>query len=338
MTMFRTMASGVLAVAATLGATVAHAQAYQPAEWAKIVEAARKEGKVTWYSGAPVELSNALRAGFRKAYPGIEVELERGPSGGMMAKIDRERAAGVDGADVFLTSEVSYMRARNKDGKLHPLTGPSSVGYPARFIYDDVLANVGVEPVVMFYNTKLISVAPTGLADVLKPEYRNRLASTELAGTFVMAWHDWVEKSLGADFFVKMRSQNPKLYNGGAPVAQAVAAGEAAIGAFAIPANVSPLIAAGAPIKFIVPNPALALEFVVGAFGWSKRPNAARVFTDYVMSREAQIIWHGTGNSASPLPGIPGSLSIANMTTWDPSAWPPERAAQYRLYWDKIFK
>jgi iron(III) transport system substrate-binding protein len=314
------------------------AAAYQPAEWAKVVSAARKEGKLTWYSGAPVELSNMLLAGFRKAYPDIQVELQRGPSGGMMAKIDREREAGVDGADVFVTTELAYMLARNKDGKLWPLSGPSTVGYPARYIYEGVVAGVGVEPVVMFYNTRMIPVAPTGFADVLRPEYKNRLASTELAGTFVMAWHDWIEKTQGADVLHRLRAQNPKLYNGGAPVAQAVAAGEAAIGAFAIPSNVAPLIAAGAPIKFVVPNPALGVEFVVASFGWARRPNTARVFTDYVMSREGQTIWHGTGNSASPLAGIPGSLNVANIASWESTLWTAEKASQYRVYWNSIFK
>ncbi len=331
---------GTLVAAAVAASTNVMAQAgYQAGEWAKVVAAAKKEGKVVWYSATPVDLGNKLLAAFRKSNPDIQVEFTRGPSGGLMGKIDRERTTGVDGADVFVTTERPWMLDRTKDGGMLPLNGPSSAAYPAKYIYGSgAVASVGISPLVIMYNTKLVSVPPTGYKDLLRPEFKNRTAGNELAGTVVMAWCDWLEKTQGADFLHKMRAQNPKLYNGGGPIGQAVASGEAAIGTFGIPTNVSALKAAGAPVNYVVPNPGLGVEFVVGAMGWAKRPNAARVFADFMMSREAQTIWHGEGTSASPLTGIPGSLKADGITAWDSSAWPKERADQYRIYWNKIFK
>ena len=76
----------------------------------------------------------------------------------------------------------------------------------------------------------------------------------------------------------------------------------------------------------------------MGGMGWSKRPNATLVFMDYVMSKDGQTAWHGTGEGASPRTDVAGSIPIANITAWDTAAYPTDVANKYRAYWNGIFK
>jgi iron(III) transport system substrate-binding protein len=95
---------------------------------------------------------------------------------------------------------------------------------------------------------------------------------------------------------------------GGAPASQALAAGEFAAIAFATVTTIRPLMDIGAPVKLVVPSPSFGVGYTGAILGWSKRPNAAQVFMNYLMSERGQTTWNGRGESASPRKGIPGSL------------------------------
>ena len=77
---------------------------------------------------------------------------------------------------------------------------------------------------------------------------------------------------------------------------------------------------------------------MIAALAHAKRPNAALVFVDYMMSRRGQTAWNGSGESASPLAGIPGSLDAKTMQPWDPFRYTPEFQKAYLAKWNKIFK
>ena len=311
---------------------------YQPAEWAKTLAAARKEGKVVFYTAQPTGSLARLVDGFKKAHPDIAMESTRGPSAQLFPRVQQELASGADGGDVWITTELLWLIDRAREKKLLRPAGPASTGWPAQFLVDGTVLLAGREPFVIPYNKNLVPNPPRGYADLLRPEFRGRVGTSELAATTVVAFYDWLEKTQGGDFLEKLRAQNPKLYLGGVPIAQAVASGEVSVGVFGQPTATQPLMDKGAPIGYIVPNPGLGVEYIGAAFGWSRRPNAALVLLDYLMSAEGQTAWHGTGETASPRPGIPGSLAISSITPWDPHAYPADVANRYRERWTRMFK
>lgn len=310
----------------------------QAGDWNGIVAAARKEGKVLFYTGQPVPVANRIVTGFKKAYPDIAVEVVRGPSGEVLAKVDQERAAGIDGADLFASTEVAWFTDRAAEGKLLKPSGPAARNWPAQYLLNGSVAIVGSNPFIIVYNKNLVPTPPKSYADLLRPEFKGRLGTTELASTVVVAWYDWVEKTQGADFLQKLKAQNPRLYNGSVPLSQAVASGEVAAAAFGVPDATLPLMEQGAPIAFLVPNPGMGNLWGMAALSWSRRPNAAMLFADYMMSVEGQTLWHGRGESASPLTGIPGAIPLSTITPYDPAKYPPAVVAKYREAWSRIFK
>lgn len=333
--------SAVVLAAGLALASIAQAAGAQPApspDWAKIVAAAKKEGKVTVYSAQPPEALASIVNGFKKAYPDIAVETLRGPSSQVFPRVEQERASGLDGGDVWITTELVWLLDRAKEGKLLKPQGPGLNGWPSAFLMSDTVVLGGREPFVIPYNKTLVSNPPKNYVDLLKPEFKGKVGTSDLAATTVIAFYDWLEKTQDKDYLTKLKDQNPKFYVGGTPTSQAVASGEIAVGVFTQTTATKPLMEKGAPIDYVIPKPGLGVQYVIGAFGWSKRPNAALVMLDYIMSAEGQTAWHGAGLTASPRTGIPGSLDIASITAWDPLAYPANVAKDYTDRWNRIFK
>jgi len=326
-----------LLLACAFFANAAQAQ-YDPNRWPATVAAAKKEGSLALYSILPPQLGDRVIAAFRKLYPEISVEVSRGPTGQLITRMEQERAAGINGADVFISTELPWYVARAKEGRLLKPAGPGLSGWPADQLPEGAAVIAGLEPYTIMYNRKLVPTAPKSYADLLRPEFKDRIGTVELAATATVEWYDWLEKTQGGDYLRKLRAQNPKLYASVQPMAQAVASGEIAVATYGNVSSVTALASQGAAIGYVVPNPGRGYQYVMGALGWSKRPNAALVFVDFIMSREGQAVWHGTGEGASSRPDIPGSLSLTTITPMNAAAYPPEVVKRFTEYWLKIFK
>src|ERR671914_2286424 len=86
------------------------------AEWDKIVEAARKEGRVVVSIPTSAELRKEFETGFQKAYPGIELELNVARGSANINKIAEEQNAGVRSIDLHIggtTSIITGLLAAN---------------------------------------------------------------------------------------------------------------------------------------------------------------------------------------------------------------------------------
>lgn len=311
----------------------------QAAEWAKVVAAAKKEGRVSFYGSTPVQAGQRLLAGFKKAYPDIAIDYTRLSSGEMVTRIDQERAAGADGADVWLGAEVLWFQARDKEGRLLKLVGPNAADWPKQYWRSPNSVAIGIEPFVMVYNTKLVPVPPKRYADLLTPEFKGRIGANELAASSVVAWYDWMEKTQMPDYLTRLKSLNVKLYASAVGTSQAIASGEiVATPGTATVTTTKPLMDQGAPINYVRPVPAFGFEYAAAAFGWSRRPNAAVVLMDYLMSVDGQTLLYGTGEGASPRPNIPGSMPASEIQVFDASKYTPEVVKTYREHWNRIMK
>lgn len=331
----------ILLAAACINATTARdARAQAPTaagDWDRIVAAAKKEGKVVLYHVAVPPVMARLKAEFEKLYPGIVIEETRMPGSVIMSKFDQERAQSADGADGTISAELLWLEARAKEGSLKAPVGPAR-NYPPAYMLGGVAPVVALEPLIMAVNTNLIKTEVTKYQDLLRPEFKGRIGASEPFSTLVVAWYNWIEKTQGPDFLPRLAAQAPRFYTGAVPTTQAAASGEVAISLYSVASVVNPLIEKGAPLKIVVPEPNLATSYVAAAFAWARRPNAALVFLDYIMSRQGQTTWHGKGESASPLPGVAGSLNPATINVFDPRPFPSNAAQAYREKWTVQFK
>jgi ABC-type Fe3+ transport system substrate-binding protein len=90
-------------------------------EWESVLAAAQKEGEVN-LAGPPGDaFREAMVAGFAKLHPKIKVELLGGRGGEKVARILRERQAGVYGWDLYISGPTSALTAFKPAGALDPL-------------------------------------------------------------------------------------------------------------------------------------------------------------------------------------------------------------------------
>jgi len=333
---------GTLSVVAAISSQAALAQGFKsatPADWARVVVEARKEGRVALYSAAVPAVLNRLKEDFEKHNPGIIVEVTRIVGTQLVSKMDQERGTGADGADVAITPETTWVTDRIKQSQLKLPAGPAASPWPARYIVGGGSPLLAIEPMVIAYNTKLVKTPVNSYEDLLRPEFKGKLATPDLIATIFMAWYDWLDQTRGPKFLPALAAQSPKFYPSAVQSTQLLVAGELLGSTLTVPTIVVPLIAQGAPIKMVVPSTGVIGTPYFGVIaGWSKRPNAAQMFMDYVMSPAGQATWAVNGEIASPLPNIPNSLPIATTAPADPSKFTPEVAKEYKAKWDKIFK
>src|SRR5215813_14165749 len=113
-----------------LALTVAIASQKSHAADAALIDAARKEGKVIWYTTLIVNQAiRPLKDAFEKKYPGIEVQYTRADDAPTAAKILAEAQAGRVQADLFdgITNMVPLKRA----GLVAPHVPPTAGQIPA---------------------------------------------------------------------------------------------------------------------------------------------------------------------------------------------------------------
>ena len=332
-----TLACGVAPLVAFFPAP-SQAQGYQPAEWAKTVAAAQKEGRVVVYYSAVTPVLERIKVDFEKAVPGIVFEYSR-VNAGVIGKIEAERKTGADGADVDLdSSAINWTISLARDGVLKPPSGPASRGWPAAYLLGGAAPVLAMEPITITYNTNLVKTPITGYADLLRPEFKGRLATSELLGPTLVAWYEWLEKTQGADFLPRLAAQSPRFFTGAAVTTQSAQSGEMSVAVFSNSTISMPLIEAGGPLKMLVPNPAFGIRYSGAVFSWAKRPNAGLVLLDYLMTPRGQTIWSGRGETASPLPNIPGALDAKTVTPYDPAPYTAEVVNAYTKKWNALFK
>src|SRR5262245_50594111 len=81
------------------------------------VEAAKKEGKVVWYTSLALPTAERIAKLFEAAYPGIKVEVHRTGSQRILQRVMQELQANLKLVDVIHTSDAGHF-VLLKDKKL----------------------------------------------------------------------------------------------------------------------------------------------------------------------------------------------------------------------------
>src|SRR5262252_575855 len=95
---------------ASVLAMPAAAQNFGPPE---LIAAAKKEGRVVYYTANFAEVEQEVIKAFNKRFPEIKVEMVRAPGGQLITRIKTEAAAGKLAADVIDHSDRGLMLEMN---------------------------------------------------------------------------------------------------------------------------------------------------------------------------------------------------------------------------------
>ena len=259
-----------------------------------LIEAARKEGKLSFYSA--LELSVAERFGklFEAKYPGIAVRVERSGAERLFQRIGQEQASRINAVDVANSTDPAHYLDWKRSGWLAPYVPEDMARHlPADQIDPDgTYATFCAWLEVIGYNTSLVKreEAPRSYADLLDPKWRGKLVKAHPAysGAILTVTYLLV-RELGWPYFERLAQQRVLQVQSAADPPKKIQIGERAVMTEGNDYNIALLKEQGQPVEAV--NAAEGSPLIIvscGIFRNAPNPNAARLFQSFMFSAEAQ--------------------------------------------------
>jgi iron(III) transport system substrate-binding protein len=260
----------------------------------KIIEGAKTEGKLVAYVSMLTENATSLLAEFKKKYPFIETSLYRANTQKLLPKIQLEARTQQYEADVISATFTIWNELIR--GKLvMKYDSPERAKYPDSLKDPDGYWNIlhlGVQG--MAYNTKLVSpdIAPKRYEDLLHPQWRPKQIAMDFRDRSWMAvMLEIMGEQEGLAFMKKLAAKDLYMRENKNLLTQLLAAGEFSILANTYLDTYMRIQKAGAPIEWVAGrNPIPASTHLIGIYAHARHPNAAKLFVDFLLSKEGQSL------------------------------------------------
>jgi iron(III) transport system substrate-binding protein len=259
-----------------------------------LVEAARKEGKLSYYSALELNVAERLGKMFEAKYPGIAVRVERSGAERIFQRIAQEQGSGINAVDVANSTDPAHYLDWKKSGWLAPYV-PEDVArhFPADQVDPDGMHATSCAWIeAIGYNTGLVKRedAPKSYADLLDVRWQGKIVKGHpgysgaiLTATFVLA------RDLGWPYLEKLAKQKVMQVQSAADPPKKILLGERAVMADGNDYNLVLLKDQGKPVEAVYPTEGAPLIIVPsGLFRRAPNPNAARLFQSFFFSAETQ--------------------------------------------------
>lgn len=299
-------------------------------EWNQLIEAAKKEGQVSVYAFAGAPYREALVEAFERAYSGIKVNATFAPAPELVTRVTTERTSEQYLVDIFINGTGPSLTTLKPAGALADLKAalvlPEVVDESKWFEnklwwadqsqpYTTLMYQGSVQPVV-FYNTNLVNPNEfSSYYDLLNPKWKGKMTATDVRrpgpGGVTSRWW-YKEPQLGPPFMERLFSEmDLTLSSDQRQMIDWVAQGQYPVGLLLFGAEVARAAEQGLPIA-VLPGERFregaALGPGPGAVSLvqpTPNPNAAKVFLNWLLSRDGQIAWQKATRENSLRTDIP---------------------------------
>src|SRR3954471_12600026 len=297
-----TAATGVSVFATPLRAAAPEASLITPA----LIDAAKKEGKLVFYTAMDLQLAEYYGKMFEAKFPGIAVRVERSGAERVFTRIGQEYGSNVHAVDVVNTADQAHCILWKRNGWLEPyLPEEVSPHYDKRYYHPDALhvtTRILVSPIA--YNTSLVKKedAPKSFADLLDPKWAGKLVKAHPAysGTIMNSTFQ-TARDLGWGYFEKLAKQRVLQVQSATDTPKKIALGERAVMVDGAGYLVIRNKEEGQPVEIVYPEEGTPLATSPSAvFKAAPNPNAARLFQNWMHSREAQQLLVDWARQYSP--------------------------------------
>lgn len=294
---------------ATKGETIqpASAQGNWEVEWENTLKAARKEGNIVVYaaSSGPA-LSKAVPI-IKEKY-GLNLDVSAGRGDEVYSRLLAQRKAGLYLVDVQNMGANNNMVAKQAGvlDKLEPAFILPEVKEPKAWFGSKLRWGDKDNLIYMFYafsppvigiNTELVKLNEIkSYYDLLAPKWKGKITINDPT-KFGIGFNSFssliLAKGIELDFFRQLASQQPVILEDQRLQIDWLAKAKYSIALWPRPAPLNEYKDAGAPVDFSpAPKEGVHLSVGGGALSLIKNaphPNAAKVFINWILSREGQI-------------------------------------------------
>ena len=271
----------------------------------QLIEAAKKEGKVVYYTSVDLPVAEKVAKAFEAKYPGIAVRVERTGAERVFQRIGQEYSSRIHAVDVVNSSDAAHFIVWKREGILEPFV-PEDVAKHYKDEQKDAdgtsaAFRVGLS--VIGYNTNLVKKedAPKSFADLLDPKWTGKMVKAHpgYSGTIMTATQQ-MSRDLGWEYLEKLAKQRVMQVQSASDPPKKLALGERAVQADGNEYNLLLIKAEKGPVEIVYPTEGVPV--IVGPNGIFKaapNPNAARLFQCYCFTQECQQLVVDVGKMRS---------------------------------------
>jgi iron(III) transport system substrate-binding protein len=296
-----------------------------------LIDAARKEGTLVWYTSADLQLAALVGKTFEQKFPGITARVERAGGERIYSRVAQEYAAKIFTVDAVSTGDAAQFLAWKRQNWLAAHVPQDVANHipAAHRDPDGFFATVRSSLCVIAYNTEMIkrADAPKSFSDLIDPKWKSKIvkAHPSYSGTIMTSTFQMV-RELGWDYLEKLSKQNVLQVQSATDTPKKVVLGERPVMADGNESNVLLLKEAGSPIEIVYAtegSPTIVQPSAI--FAAAPHPNAARLFQNWLFTPEAQRLFVESGGLRSVHTQVkdrPGRTPLSAIKTWadDPAA------------------
>jgi len=299
----------------------------------RLLEAAKKEGTLTFYTSMQTPESGPLSQAFEKKY-GIKVQLWRATSDQVVQRAITEARGGRNTFDVVETNapEVEALArelvvAEYRTAHIADL--PAWAIPPHKKWYSD-RANLWVAA----FNTNKVKKEdiPKTLDGFADPKWKGKIGIESTDQDWMYAVVNFMGEQRGMELFRKLSAMKPDMRLGHALLAELIGAGEVPVGLTVYSGNADSVKKKGGPVDWVAVEPVVGRPQALAVATKAPHPNAALLFADYVLSPEGQKVL----NDLDRVPSSKTQKTLLDQYKFvmvDPIKWLDESQK-----WEKLWK
>jgi iron(III) transport system substrate-binding protein len=265
----------------------------------KLIAEGKREGKVVVYGSMESDIFDGIQKSFEK-HTGITVEYWRASGAAVLERVLSERKAGKPLYDVVINN-AGPMEIMLKDGIFANYISPVSKNYAKEFLHPQLGPSYRMSLVGIVYNKSMLTAetAPKSLEDLLKPEFRGKLAFPDPSrGAVAAMWPASLYKLMGkerADNYLRnLGATKAVLVEGVLNAAERVTTGETPI-AITYLKYVVVFGQKGAPMDYVRLEKMLGHRHAAQLSNLALRPNAGKALIDFFLGDESIKIMAKSG-------------------------------------------
>jgi len=305
--------------------TVLAAPAGYPADYQKIIDAAKKEGKLVIYATTDTKAAEPIVKDFEALYPGIKVEYNDLNSTELYNRFIGEAAAGGGTGDVTWSSSMDLQVKLVQDGHALTYKSPEAKNLPGWANWKDQAFGTTYEPISIVYNKRLlkgdeIPKSHTDLARVLaNPKLKGKVVTydPERSGVgFSYLTQDLKNNTNGFWNMAKaFGDAKVKVYTSTGAMMEKVSSGEALMGYNIIGSYAFLKSKKDPSIGYLYPSDyTVVMSRVMFISKHARNPNAAKLWADYLLSNRGQQIVSDKADLFAIRSDIKGETTMAKLS------------------------
>jgi len=268
-----------------------------------VVELAKREGELCWYTSLPQEAAQHFLDLFREKHPYLTTQLVRGSTFDTIQTIQSEIDNGKVRADVLHVLDVAIFTKWRKHGNLLRYSSPEERFIPAKYKAPGYWSALRIVGLCVAYDSARLQrdQVPSTWPELLSERWLGRAAlkDAQTAGS-AYAHYYFLRDQYGSSYWHRMARQRPRIYKTANEAMEALSNGEVDLFSGAMGYSISERESDGSTIRAVWPTDGVPMMLgPIAILRGAPHRNAAKLFLDFALSKEGQEALRDTAGAYS---------------------------------------